>query len=87
MPDAVTDHSLVDLWSHFHPNWQDVPLIYSRMGTESRQRRTLLREGHLVEPIVKVEDGPEMVLMLSLEEVLNDHRGNSCPCRHQFKYP
>ena len=71
VPDAVGDHSLVDLWSHFHPHGQDVPLIHSPRGTESRQRTTFLREGHLVEPILKVEDGPEMVPMLSLEEVLN----------------
>ena len=73
MPDAVGDHSLVDLWSHFHPHRQHVPLIHSPRGTESRQRTTFLREGHLVEPIRKVEDGLEMVPMLSLEEVPN-HR-------------
>ena len=72
MPDAVGDHSLVDLWSHFHPHGQDMPLIRSSRGTESRQRTTFRLEGHLMEPIPKVEDGPEMVSMLSLEEVLND---------------
>ena len=72
VPDSVGDHRLVDLWSHFHPHGQDVPLIHFQRGTESRQRTTFLREGHLVEPILKVDDGPEMVRMLSLEEVLND---------------
>ena len=32
VPDAVDDHSLVDLWSHFHPHGQDVPLIHSVRG-------------------------------------------------------
>ena len=73
MPDAVVDHFLVDLSSHSHPHGQEVPLIHSPGGTESRQRTTFLRNGHLVEPIPKVGDGPEMVPMLSLEEVLN-HR-------------
>ena len=62
--DAVGDHSLVDMWSDFHPHGQDVPLIHSRRGTEGCQRMTVLREW--------VEDGSEMVPMLSLEEVLND---------------
>ena len=70
--DAVGDHSLVYLWTHFHPHWQDVPLKHSPRGTESRQRTTFLRVGHLVEPIFKVEDDPEMVPMRFLEEVLND---------------
>ena len=36
------DHSLVDLWSHSHTHGQDVPLIHSPWGTESRQRKTFL---------------------------------------------
>ena len=73
MPDAVADFFLVHLWSDFHPHGQDLPLINSPRGTETCQRATFLREGHLVKPILKVEDGPEMVPMPSLEEVLK-HR-------------
>ena len=66
------DHSLVHLWSLIHPDGQDVPLIHSPRGTESCTRTTLLREGHLLEPVLMVEECPEMVPMLWLEEPLND---------------
>ena len=70
VPDALSDHSLVHLGSNFHAHGQEVPLIHSQRGTESRQRTTFLHEGHLVEPIPKGQDVPEMVPMLLREEVL-----------------
>ena len=65
VPNAVCDHSLVDLCSHIQPHGQDVPLMHSSQDTKSRQRTSSFPEGHLVEPIFKVEDGPEMIPMLS----------------------
>ena len=48
------------------------PLLDSSRGTESRQQTTFLDQGSLVEPILKVEHGSEMVFMLLLKELLND---------------
>ena len=54
--DAMVNHPLVDPSSHFEPHGQGASVVHSPQGTETRQRITALREGHLVEPILKIED-------------------------------
>ena len=69
---TAADNTLKRLWPNHNPHGQDPPLKCPCRSAKGDKVPAVLQQGHLVEAIVQIQKGPEMVSSLPLEKVF-DH--------------